>query len=91
MELGRALRGPACSVVGLACSSLSSLFPRAELVGDGGPPAPVTDVVLSTGDVQSIGTLPMHTWIRATGDKPSFVVSRASASRRADRPARLGR
>jgi len=50
------------------------LFPRVAFPTDGGPPAPATDVVLPSTDVQPDGTLPMHMWIRATGAKPSFEV-----------------
>jgi hypothetical protein len=59
---------------GDASPDCCSLFPRAALAGEGGAPSNPTDIVIPAADAQANGKLPMHIWIRATGDNPSFKV-----------------
>ena len=55
------------------------IFPFAALPGSQGDPAAgSTDIVIPRSDVGADGILPMHLWIRATDEKPSFQVDLAS-------------
>jgi hypothetical protein len=64
---------------GGASSDCCRIFPSAALPGSqDDPAASSTDVVIPSPDAGANGVIPMHLWIRATDEKPSFRVDLAA-------------